>query len=142
MVIRAITIQQPWASAIVAGPKRVENRGRQWPVGPYMIHAGKAWDDDAEHDPVCREWMAGPAVEFPSGAVVGVATVVECHRAVDGCCESPWGWVPDADEVDRNYHLVLADVRALRRPVPCRGALGPWAPSEEIISAVRAEMMS
>ena len=141
-MIRAITIQQPWASAIVFGPKWVENRGRMWPLGHYLIHAGKAWDDDAGHDPVCCEWMAmygsGRDVGYPSGCVIGVARVTDCHRAVGGCCESPWGWIPDPEETERNFHLVLNDVRPLTEPVPCRGALGPWVPSEETISAVRA----
>ena len=46
--IKALTIKQPWASAIAFGDKRVENRS--WPTayrGLLAIHAGASIDWDA-----------------------------------------------------------------------------------------------
>jgi hypothetical protein len=54
---------------------------------------------------------------LPTGALVAVADLVDCHPDT-GCCR-PWG-EPGA------YHLVLAHVRRLRRPIPARGQLGLW----------------
>ena len=43
--MKALTIRQPWADAIVHGTKRTENR--TWKTthrGPVLIHAGVAYD--------------------------------------------------------------------------------------------------
>jgi len=138
---RGITIRQPWAAAIIFGPKRIENRPRGWPLGTYLVHAGLTLDDTAGTIPVLADWMATARVEdgpWPRGAVVGVARAVGCHRAV-GCCQ-PWGWTPSWVG-ERNWHLVLADVIALPAPVPCRGALGAWQPPTDVVTAVRHQLV-
>lgn len=46
--MRALTVQQPWAWAIVYGGKDVENRTRNIAGayrGPLAIHAGLRWSD-------------------------------------------------------------------------------------------------
>jgi hypothetical protein len=46
MAVKAITLQQPWASLIALGAKSVETRS--WSTayrGPLAIHAGKKWYD-------------------------------------------------------------------------------------------------
>lgn len=49
MIVRALTLKQPWASAVVFGPKRIENRTWRGPVGERIaIHAGAAWDAAGE----------------------------------------------------------------------------------------------
>jgi hypothetical protein len=140
---RGITIRQPWASAFTRGPihlrKSVENRPRGWPTGTYLIHAGKAWDGSGSHDPQIVAWNGGIAVpdmaRFPLGAVLGVARLVDCHRAA-GCCQ-PWGWTWPGE---RNYHLVLTDIVSLAEAVPCRDALGAWTPSDVVLAAVVAQL--
>lgn len=144
--MRAITVKQPWAWAITYGGKNIENR--PWGIharGPIAIHAGKEWDRDGATDLTLRmAWEAwskrlpldphspeavqlgysGAAGELrkgtlwlDEGAVVAVADLVGSHRD-SGCCR-PWGQ-------PGKIHLVLANVRRLPEPVPCRGALGPW----------------
>jgi hypothetical protein len=54
MIIKAISIRQPWAWAIVTGEKDVENRSSHFPQryrGPVLIHASKG------SDPGDWEWM-------------------------------------------------------------------------------------
>lgn len=144
---RGITIRQPWASAFVRGPavlrKTVENRPRGWPTGTYLIHAGKTWDGGSGHDPQIVAWNGGPAVpdpdKFPTGAVIGVGRLTDCHRAVGGCC-APWGRTPD-QPWDRIYHLAFADVVPLAAPVPCRGALPAWVPPDDVLAAVREHLV-
>lgn len=85
-----------------------------------------------------------PGLWIDTGAVVAVATLVDCHEAqtprVEGatCC-SPWG------ERTHNgkpaYHLILGNVRRLRDAVPARGSLAmPWALPDEVESAVREQL--
>lgn len=50
--MRALTVRQPWAWAIVYGGKDVENRTRNVVGsyrGPVAIHAGREWSSDGEH---------------------------------------------------------------------------------------------
>ena len=64
---RALTLWQPWASAICSGPKRIENR----PIPPpdriigqrIFIHAGKTWDHERAAD-LLKLWRR----ELPSTA--------------------------------------------------------------------------
>jgi hypothetical protein len=114
---KALTIWQPWAECIAAGAKTVENRGRPFRYrGPLAIHAGLRRDRHAERWLLVRAVVGDPAA-LPTGALIAVAELVDCHPDA-GCCR-PWG-EPGA------YHLVLAGVRRLPRPIPARGQRGLW----------------
>ena len=111
----ALTVRQPWASAIMLG-KDVENRS--WPThhrGPLLVHAGTgAWtDDDVDH----VEALLG--VELPDeldvGVVLGVVEVVDCVRT----SASPWA-------VAGQWHWLLARPRQFHAPPLARGRLGLW----------------
>lgn len=87
--VRALTVKQPWAWAIMYGGKTIENRTAAWSYrGPLLIHAGSAWSKrgaldprvrDAWHrgDPAAREWdlplpapvRLTPSVLMPGGPV-------------------------------------------------------------------------
>ena len=87
--LRGLTVRQPWASAIVHGPKRIENRDwkptrKTVPVpGWFAIHAGdvEAWwrramssgASNAMARQIRRLWPAALIAEFPRGAVIGLA---------------------------------------------------------------------
>lgn len=127
-IIRALTIWQPWADAIVHGPKRVENRTwRPRGVEPpfrLAIHAGKLGKSAL---PIVRSlWPGVGRIEacsysapLLSGYIIGLATVArvvpesECEADPWAC--GPWCWV-------------LEDVVALEMPVPARGYPGLWYP--------------
>lgn len=51
--MKALTVQQPWAWAIVHGGKDVENRTTAWKHrGQLAIHAGARWSDRGAHSPL------------------------------------------------------------------------------------------
>lgn len=125
--MRALTVRQPWAWAIVHGGKDVENRSRNVAGsyrGPVAIHAGLTEDVAAYDDDMIREalgrvedsWVLEE--QLAVGAVLGVVDLVEVHEPTEWC--SWWG------QSDAGVHLTLANPRPLARPVPCRGALGLW----------------
>lgn len=127
--MKAVTVRQPWAQAIAAGHKTVENRGRDCTYrGEIAIHAAQAVDRAGLLDPRIGK-LLGPnaALDASRRAVVAVAQLVDCHRAEVHtwklwCC-APWG-DPFYGKPNRQaFHLVLRDVRVLRAPVPCRGML-------------------
>lgn len=121
--MRAITIRQPWAWAIVWGTKDIENRTQPWPWnchhGPVAIHAatGCTRAEYAEARDYCLHLGLDvpPLAELPRGAVVGMAQLEQVVTATD----SPWFNGP--------YGLVLTGRRALSHPIPAKGALGLWA---------------
>jgi hypothetical protein len=127
--IKAITVCQPWAWAIIHGPKRIENR--TWSTnyhGWLIIHAGKS------RDWLCDEINDGtrvPADQLVFGAAIGVALMDGCNwpSTYDGdpFADGPWCW-----HFDR--------VRAFDTPYKCRGSLGLWSPDDELrgIAAVHA----
>ena len=135
----ALTIQQPFASVIALGVKRVENRN--WPPpdwllgGRFVVHAGKTWDEVGWR--FCRDLGCEVPRDAPRGAVVAVVRLREVRQcSYAEACESnrpdPWfvgpvGWF-------------LGDVVALPRPVACRGRQSLWSLPREAEAEVQAQM--
>lgn len=148
--MRAITVRQPWAWAILAGGKAIENRSQRWSYrGPLAIHAGKAWSQRGANSPLVREafraydggytgsglpeWLFAAAAEDGNiaagrGVLLGVVDLVDAHIS-DGCC-APWGEAAPSTG-GPVWHLVLERPRLLAEPIPCRGAQGLWSPPAE-----------
>lgn len=134
---KILTVQGPWAWAIIHGPKRVENR--TWRVnyrGPLYIHAGRsrAWDARA------REILEGvgaavpPGDELPRGVIVGVVDLVDCAdypdrpgrgRMLPAMDDDPYRLAGDP-LADGPVCWILRNPRPLARPVPCLGHQGLW----------------
>ena len=112
--IKAFSIRQPWAWAIIHAGKDIENR--DWPTrfrGEVCIHAAKKWGVEERMDIDCIHRASG--IRFPIGApllggIVGVAEIADCVEA----SESPWFM--------GRYGFVLRNVRPVDF-IPVRGAL-------------------
>ncbi len=125
--MKALTIRQPWAGAIVHQDKRVENRTWKLPARHHgariLIHAGAQLDKNAKiHGPHFGDYAA----------IIGVATITGCHWSDDGSCCDPWGF-------EKTYHWTLNDIAALPKPVTARGALGFWTPPADVLDAILAQ---
>lgn len=137
--LRLLTVQQPWAWAIVNGHKDVENRKWRFPLDlpcTIAVHAG------AQR----RAFQTAPfPIDMPDpdllayGAVIGFVDVV---RDVDCAihfgegkrgCRSPW-----ASRGMR--HWALANPRALAVPIPARGHLWLHRPPPGVRAALEAEL--
>jgi len=111
--MRALTVRQPWAWAIVSAGKDIENRS--WPTkyrGWLAIHAAAGPVGDLDDLP--RRVKRPPSSALVRGAIVGLAYVdgmVDKSRSK--WFQGEWGWV-------------LKNVRRLKEPVPCKGALSLW----------------
>jgi hypothetical protein len=135
--MKALSIRQPWAYAILHLGKRIENR--MWLChyrGPVLIHASK-WFQQPEviadfeaikdmADPgVYDAWRAGlpdqrltpNMLKAQTGGIVGRARIIDCIR--------PGGRPPEGQEnwYTGDFGIVLADVEPLPL-VPFRGSLG------------------
>lgn len=133
--MKAISLWQPWASAIVAGVKR--NETRHWPTkhrGPVAIHAAKrctraereCFDDllemSSESTAAFGDHLALDFDTLPFGKIVGVANLADCVPTFSlkvSALENLWGnydsgrWAWQFDTVWR-----------LRDPIPCVGRQG------------------
>jgi len=108
--VKALSIRQPWANAILLG-KDVENRSRYFSHrGLLLIHASKKIDVPAQRD---RRILDLPANELVFGHLIGVVTLIDCVRT----SRSQWA------DAESEWKLVLANPRALLRPVPYKGQL-------------------
>lgn len=127
--MKALSIRQPWADAILFGGKRVENR--TWPapadaVGSrILIHAAKAYDPMGRF--VITDWQLLDGWPDDRGAVLGFAHLTGCHRGSGGCL--PWG-------EPNTWHWQLSRVHVLETAVPCPGRLGLWTPPSAVLTAV------
>jgi hypothetical protein len=148
--VRALTVQQPWAWAIIHGGKDVENRTAMWSYrGPLAIHAGRRLSDRGFDSPLVRDamdrWPLPEDVDpFPLGAFVGVVDVVDAHECVGGsgmgrpvCCDSAWAEASYLEHGGKTraqlVHYVLENPRELAAPFRCRGKLGLWTPPPEAL---------
>lgn len=123
--MRALTLRQPWAHAVVHLGKNIENR--TWPpsdgmIGAYIaIHAGSGIDRDG------FEELGLDRAEVDRGAIVGVARIVRVvTKSSNRWFFGPFGWV-------------LEDIRPLRRPIPCNGMLGLWRVERRHVGAIQRE---
>lgn len=141
--MKAITIKQPWATLIALGLKQFETRSWQTKHrGPIAIHAGKSVDKEAYHDfaNVLKAYEINSIQELPTGAVIALARLDECHRVttiefeeetnmpiVNFECgslicgdEYDYGWYEKG-----RYAWQLSDVKPID-PVPVKGQLSLW----------------
>lgn len=152
--MKALSLWQPWASAVAVGAKRIETRSwRTAYRGPLAIHAAKHYTKYALIHYACHwSWCGAlrplglsmgdykPLWELlPFGAIVAVCDLVDC-RPTGGFTQEeldtpsrPKGETgPMYDWTERhmgNFALgrfgwVLDNVKALETPIPCRGRQG------------------
>jgi hypothetical protein len=127
--MKALSIHQPWAWAILHAGKDIENR--TWPTryrGPLLIHASKnraTYVSEAK-----RDWLKVYGVKLPKweelacGAVIGVVELVDCLFASE-VESTPW--------VEGPVCWVLANPRAFPVAVALRGMQGLFSVKEEVI---------
>ena len=150
--MKAISLWQPWASAISLGIKRIETRSWETDYrGPLAIHAAKRLEE-AQARRLKAEGVPLPDF-YPTGAIVAVcelATIVTA-RGIRNGDDALWPvLIPHpkggnlsiahgpyerrlGDYGDGRFAWVLRNVRALERPVQLRGRQGLFDVPDELI---------
>jgi len=118
VIMRALTIKQPWAQLIALGVKRIENRTwlpPNWVMGERIaIHAGQAW--------VPGVHMAPDRADCVHGAIIATATVsriVASKQAAERTRKGQGRWFVGP------FGWVLEDVNQVE-PITRTGQLGLW----------------
>lgn len=132
LATRALSIQQPWADAIIHGTKRVENRtwkretgGKEF--GWLWVHAPAGYDKAG--DLWMREQgLHTPVAGAPRSALIGLAYI---HTISNGALDAgdPWAFGP--------WCWCIGEVIALDEMVPCKGALGLWTVPDAPLAVAR-----
>lgn len=131
--MRALTVRQPFADAIIHGHPRdglkgTENRPTPIPKGhvgsTILIHAGKAFHPLGKD----VDWEQRPDTRM---AIIGTVRLVGVH--VDSGCCAPWG-------MTGYFHWQLANARPLPPILDVPGQLGLWTPSDDVLAAVHAQL--
>lgn len=122
--VRGLTLWRPWAVAILAGPKRVENRPKRWNIEGELLalHNGLRFSD--EDAAVVHERWEGYllAIErqpqlIRAGHIVGVARVSKVATPAElGDEHHPWATGPICYVLDRPV--------ILPEPLPWKGQQG------------------
>jgi len=133
VTLRALTIRQPWASLIMAGVKRIENRSyRPRCLGELpawvAIHAGLGFDKQPDSDRAQIEylWQECPgwtSADYPTG-ILGLARIDRVTGAVGGI----FGGGPVC------WHIGAG--ARLHHPIPHRGALGLWRVPDDVADGI------
>lgn len=120
--MKALTVRQPHANAIVYYGKDIENRSRCLDVrGTIALHTGAQLDNSVYLPDNFRK-------QIVRSAIIGVVDILDC---VDDH-ESKWFFGP--------YGYVLENPRPLLKPIPCKGKLGFWNLSPEIEREIRRQL--
>ena len=138
--MKAITVRQPWAWAIMHDGKDVENRSRNIAGtyrGPVVIHAGLTDDDDAYRGPVGQRWLAwwangGSGWGGQRGFALGVVDLIGVHPYAD-CDRRPFAGFCSNWAGSGAMHLELAHPHAFAEPIPYRGRLGLWEFPDDLL---------
>jgi len=131
--MKAISLWQPWASAIPIGHKRIETRG--WSTnyrGLLAIHAAKRWTKEQREFAAVERALGRLPQRLPLGAIIAVVTVEECLptwqlRDRVHPIEKLYG-----DYGDGRFGWLLKNIVALPEPIPFAGAQGFFNVPDEL----------
>ena len=130
--MKALTIKQPWVHAILHEGKDIENRTwtrtfRGW----LAIHASGQLFRNATFP---RGVRVPDLKTLQRSAICGVARVVDMVPK----SRSKWFYRPDDGSI--NFGWVLADVTALKKPIPCSGRLLLWDVPPDIFREIQRQL--
>ena len=129
-VLKALTIQQPWAWSVIHGGKNIENRNQRTRKEreTIAVHASATLHHS---DKFPRGALHPPKDDLEFSSIIGFVDIVGCVEKSpkhskwhnEGC----FGWV-------------LENPRPLRKPIACSGARGFWEVPTNILRRCKAQL--
>lgn len=132
--MKAISLWQPWASAIALGHKTIETR--HWHTiyrGPLAIHAAKRFDRGQRKFAGEERALGRMPDRLPLGQIVAVCTLADVRPTEDldvSGLERMYG-----DFHPGRFGWILTDIRPLPAPIPFTGRQGLFLVPDESVSA-------
>ncbi len=125
--MRAITLEQPFASLVSIGAKTIETR--PWPTpyrGALAIHSAKTFIPVT--DSYCRSLLISAGLDceqLPLGKIIAIGRLVDCKKV--STPEIPcYPQLAFSNFTPGWYALELADIKPMPKPVPADGGQGLW----------------
>lgn len=136
--MKALSLLQPWATAVVQGHKSWETRSFKTNYrGKLLIHASKKWtkaqDILLRTDPFNK--FLKPPYSFPVGMIIGSVDLVDCIPTEDWfemTIREKWNTTQMLDNKGfgnfdaGRFAWHLQNPVEFKHPVPAPGALGIW----------------
>lgn len=129
--MKALSVRQPWAWAIIHANKDIENRG--WPLyyrGDILIHAGK--NCTKKEYQLAKEFCQSMGVSVPElkelrrGQIIGIVSIVSCQYSL---VSSGWG-------MPGQYHWEVKNPRETI-PIPYIGQLKIFDVPDELVKVIK-----
>lgn len=138
-MMRALSLWQPWASAIALGIKTVETRS--WSTkyrGTLLIHATQRFPREAREFAAVEHTLGRLPERLPLGAVVAVATLVDVRPTEEVALEVSALERLYGDYTPGRWAWMLDDVRSLTVGgfVSAIGGQGLWTPEPGLVRQV------
>jgi hypothetical protein len=132
--MKALSLWQPWASAIALGHKRIETR--HWSTsyrGPLAIHAARRWTAEEREFAAVEHTLGRLPARLPLGAFVAVATLVDIRPT-----EELYSHIGAIERLYGNYEpgrfgWLLEDIRPLPAPIGFKGHQGLFNVPDELL---------
>lgn len=136
--MKAISLWQPWATAMALGEKKIETRG--WYTGHrgwLAIHAAKRWT--REEKEIAEDYLP-EGTPIPLGAVVAVGKLIDCVRTeiirdTLTPVERSWGSFTDG-----RFGWVFSEILPID-PVPFKGMQGFFNVPDEALRDARRRIL-
>lgn len=137
--MRAISLWQPWASA-VGIIKLIETR--HWATdyrGPLVIHATRRWTRaEREFSVIVARSMGKVGFRFPLGALVCVIDLIGVRSTQDIVDQILPLEKMMGNYEDGRFGWMLSNYRPLREPIPYTGRQGFFNVPDELIAGALA----
>jgi hypothetical protein len=133
--MKAISLWQPWASAIALGLKRIETR--HWSTtyrGRIAIHAALRWDRRQREFAETERTLGRLHAKLSFGAVVAIARLVSVQRTDELASELTPIERLYGDYAPGRFGWLLADIQRIEQPVPYRGHQGLFNVPDELLA--------
>ncbi len=119
MIVKALSLKQPWAELVVSGKKKIELR--KWNThfrGEFMIHASKISDINA-----MKRFGFN---NLPCGAIIGKAKLIDVKHYEDEKELSLDANLHLANNEWGSFGFLLGEVERLDKPIVAKGSLNFW----------------
>jgi hypothetical protein len=158
-ILYALTIQEPFATCIIHGTKRLENRTYYLDIQQLIsasnsktndgiwiaIHVSQSKRNLGPNDSICtiikyQCWSDLPSVEVMKqncGKIIGLAKFFNCVEAKDVPDDNVWKSMEDDDTRKTNHYCwMIDDVKVLDNPIKCKGSPGIWKVNDLIAKQI------
>jgi activating signal cointegrator 1 len=140
--MKAVSIQQPWATLVVHGAKRYETRTWRSPyAGLLAVHASRKLTPrglELCHRPGIRQRLLDFGIKGPDdlsrGVVLGTVQLRRCLRSEEVDVDAIDEWEQElGDFALGRWVWLLSEATCWEQPMPCRGWPGLFTLPEEVL---------